>query len=289
MPFSSIEKYRKNGGNKMKQIRNKVFMSAIVLAFAIIATIGTTFAWFTVSNTVQVDSLEIYVSAQDNLLIKVYNGEINGSIVPTDYKTTITTADIIATTEYADLLSYRMAPATAVNDTLNGLDVETLRIFDDLALRTYQPAVANDPFGNFIELKFWIMAQTATTKTLGMKNVFVTVNNSLTIQDEIEGAVFLGAWLDTDAAEIYRTTFADYEFSFINGLPGYNGNSTDSLINAQDLADLHVDYVNSDLGELVDTTPRLLTVRIYVEGWDAQTTNNVIASTFTISFVLEIK
>ena len=58
----------------MKSLRNKVILSGIVLVFAFIATIGSTYAWFTVSQTVSVDTMNLNVSAADNLAIRIWTG-----------------------------------------------------------------------------------------------------------------------------------------------------------------------------------------------------------------------
>ena len=56
----------------MKALKTKVILSGIVLVFAFIATIGTTFAWFTISTTATVESMELNVSAAENILVKPY-------------------------------------------------------------------------------------------------------------------------------------------------------------------------------------------------------------------------
>ncbi|MFA5698090.1 MAG: hypothetical protein WC888_06695, partial [Candidatus Izemoplasmatales bacterium] len=59
----------------MKSLKTKVILSAIVLMFALVATIGSTYAWFTVSNTVSVSSIQMNVGTQEGLLIRAYDGE----------------------------------------------------------------------------------------------------------------------------------------------------------------------------------------------------------------------
>jgi len=277
----------------MKEIRNKVIMSALVLAFAIIATIGTTFAWFTISNTVQVTSLELNVKAENNLLIRVWDNDIP-SLNPNDYKTTLTVADILASSQYSGFADYRITPSTALNGTT--LNAKALNVFSDVATREYSPAIGNSTAGHFIELKFWVMVQTGEVagKTLGMKDIVITAGNVLPTQDQVVQATFLAAWLESGSAEIYRKDFADYSFTFMVGQSGHSTTLFNRLNEQQaglenDLVALHVDYLDSNLGTLLDTTPQLLTIRIYVEGWDTEANNNIIASLFNISFVLEIK
>ncbi|MDP3130398.1 MAG: hypothetical protein Q8N15_03565, partial [Bacillota bacterium] len=59
----------------MKNLRNKIVLSGLVLLFALVATIGSTFAWFTVSNTVTVASMQMNVKSSESLLIKVFEDE----------------------------------------------------------------------------------------------------------------------------------------------------------------------------------------------------------------------
>ncbi len=57
----------------MKSLKTKVIMSAVVLVFALLATIGTTYAWFTVSSTVSLNTINIDVTTEESLLIRVWN------------------------------------------------------------------------------------------------------------------------------------------------------------------------------------------------------------------------
>lgn len=57
----------------MNSLRRKVRLSAIVLMLALFTTLGSTFAWFTVSNTVTVGSIDLNVKTSPSLLIRVYD------------------------------------------------------------------------------------------------------------------------------------------------------------------------------------------------------------------------
>ena len=105
----------------MKSLKSKVILSAIVLVFALVATIGSTYAWFTVSNTVAVEPMQLDVQSSESLLIRVFNGETAANVVATSgglldatsYKASLSTADIIAATAYAGLADWTMSPVTA--------------------------------------------------------------------------------------------------------------------------------------------------------------------------------
>ncbi|MFH0993262.1 MAG: hypothetical protein V1761_02810, partial [bacterium] len=89
----------------MKSLRNKIILSGLVLLFALVATIGSTFAWFTVSNTVTVGAMQLNVQTSESLLIKPYAGEDGdeGALLNAEnYKANITIADILAASDLYD-------------------------------------------------------------------------------------------------------------------------------------------------------------------------------------------
>ncbi|MFA5006671.1 MAG: hypothetical protein WC509_04310 [Candidatus Izemoplasmatales bacterium] len=57
----------------MQSLKRKVTVSAFVLVLALLTTLGSTFAWFTVSNTVTVGSIELNVKTSPSLLVRVYD------------------------------------------------------------------------------------------------------------------------------------------------------------------------------------------------------------------------
>ena len=110
----------------------------------------------------------------------------------------------------------------------------------------------------------------------------------------------------------------DYDFAFAPGMLGYVGNydnpetpnveadadpTEDYIPNASGFAAMHslfysatpVSGVSSALAgsttitTLSPNTPALITVRIYLEGWDAQASNALLDSGFTISFSFQLK
>lgn len=114
----------------MKQLRTKVLLSAFVLIFALVATIGSTFAWFTISTSVEIETMELNVSTEDSLLIKVWEtGEDFNTPTLLDasqYKTFIPIEDILAT--YADLATWRLSPVTVINSTYTGIDGDVFNV-----------------------------------------------------------------------------------------------------------------------------------------------------------------
>jgi hypothetical protein len=316
-----ITKKKKNikGEIKMKTLKTKVVLSAFVLLFALVATIGSTFAWFTVSQTVTVQSMELNVKSEDSLLIRVYNGEVGDDpalLNAQNYFTTITNARIQAATVagYADFLSWGLRPVTAVqadystaNPTLlNNLkpigDNETATNFErDLASAEH---LVNNVTGSFIELDFWLLylgAEVSVDVTLGSLGITSALDPA-SVGYQVINAIRLTAFEfgDTSAFVFARATDTpDYNFAFQADLPLYY----DAVANLSDTAlgfnaltvDQKADFAAANgvidetvIATVLYNTPTRITVRIYVEGWDAQTTNNLINTDFAITFTFKI-
>jgi len=320
----------------MKSLRNKVVLSAIVLAFALIATIGSTYAWFTVSNTVAVSSIQLNVQSSESLLIRVYDGETglladNATEQLLDaatYSANLTYANIIATDYYGasgtgDLAASRLTPVTAaVDNTYAALNAKALKLMDvDSKVLTTTGVNGNSSTGEYVDVKFWLLSQT-TTLPVVLDTLSITASNTLGTQDAIVNAVTVAVWesghstvaagaitgfVDTEATSnsyIFSMN-PDYGFAFVSGMRGYDGDTTDTLgaqsavltalhsLYASTAAVAHVSAATvSGATSVVTLTagqPTLVNVRIYVEGWDAQTTNAVLAAIFSVSFKFSLK
>jgi len=328
----------------MKALKTKVMLSAFVLLFALVATIGSTFAWFTVSNEVRVDQFELTVQTQDSLLIRLYNGETttdnltdlqNANTYSTNY-----TSDMILD-QFADFDTWRLTPVTAVqfDDNALGFDDPKLNPFELSILSLVDPAIrlhtittdSNGADANFIELKFWILSQAAVNKKLYLHNLVVNSNlpaNTITGQTDAANAVRLGVGVTSGATGAIDPTegfvYANrpnssltlpYGFLFLEGMRGYNS-STASLNALDQTLDTEIVKLHSlfsipsgtpkanesavvavgsleaaytaagiaSLTTLVPNIPQLVTVRIYIEGWDSYANNTIIAAKFNINF-----
>lgn len=137
-------------------------------------------------------------------------------------------------------------------------------------------------------------------------------------QDNVVNAVRLGVWRsgswDGTAVEFTSATAGhifgtdiDYTFTFIDGLPGYfptapvysgDPSVADGFNRINDYSDTDSATLEANLvtGSNPATTvftlgsevPTLVTVVIYVEGWDSDTTNAIISAAFNISFKFSI-
>jgi hypothetical protein len=322
----------------MKSLKSKVILSALVLIFALVATIGSTFAWFTVSQTVTVESFTLNVTAEDSLLIKpatiatVFDATtFANNTSAAGYLTTVTNTHL-ANAGY-DYLKYLLRPVTAVQTGYATIDAASLNILGDIEVYTrpltpisYTPGtgqVNNIVDGGAIQFKFWVMSQSEGDKDLFISNLNITGLIAAS-QTAIEGSVRIaiqsrgyltGATIETPVIAstnslIYSdgNNTADYSYTFLMNLPGYYDgdpvvenafNRINDLEAGREAALLaystgtsHATFATD--AETVITTlftnePQLITVTIYIEGWDAQTTNAIIASQFATVFYLKIR
>jgi hypothetical protein len=312
----------------MKTLKTKVILSAVVLLFALVATIGSTFAWFTVSDTVTVQPMQLSVNAEDSILIRLATP--SGAITTEDlfdasqYKTTLTNADIEA--YYEDFLTYKLSPVTAVQPGYGSVNPKLLSTLENVATnfaRALTTVVGsettlenNATTGRYIELNFYLYSQSSEEVDIAVQNVNVNVTGitgNSTAQNAVENAVRVGVW----RAGYFTTSFQpeslpgyifgdsiDYAFQFQSGLPGYFTTAPVYTDNIADGFNRINDY--SDLTTTLETTlaanhnpstvvftldtevPTMVSVRIYIEGWDAQASNAIIAAKFNVSFQFAI-
>ncbi|MDD3124070.1 MAG: hypothetical protein PHC62_11285 [Candidatus Izemoplasmatales bacterium] len=318
----------------MKSLRNKVVLSAVVLAFALIATIGSTYAWFTVSDQASVTGVELNVQSSKSLLMRVYDGETGlladdateKLLDASTYSSNVSFSDITGTSTYSALDTYHITPVTAAydsnaDDTYDALNAKDLNLLN-IDTKVLSAASGNATDGNYIDIKFWLLSQTST-ETVALDTLDITASNVLGTKDAVTNAVNVAVWesghstvaagaitgfVDTESTS---TAFIfslnpDYAFAFESGMRGYNTGTPvlNSLSTAGDLVALHSLYAstsslaNVSADTLMGATsvvtltagqPTLVTVRIYVEGWDAQTTNAILAAAFQVSFKFTLR
>lgn len=284
----------------MKSLRNKVVLSAIVLAFALIATIGSTYAWFTVSQNVTVESMTLNVTAEDSLLIKVFETGDDAGTVANDlltFSTTLSNADLIA--QYTDLLTYKLQPVTSIQDDYLSTDPQQLNYLSNLTefdrpLADAETFKNNAVDGKFIELSFWLYSQAADAKNVVLDSYSITATNADSQRDAITDAVRLAIWLDGSTDSLIYGNSIDLDFAFTSGLEGYStsGSHGDTDFNALSettsfnaLSETTGTVLTSAIiTALAPNTATLVTVRIYVEGWDQEVTNAVISAAFDITW-----
>lgn len=309
----------------MKALRTKVVLSAFVLLFALVASIGSTFAWFTVSRTVEVQAMEFKLSTEDSILIKVAAPDAlpaqatdAAQLNSANYFTTITNTMII-NAGYTAFTSWSLKPVTAVQSNYTSVDPKNLSSLAIVgnAARELTATVAGDKnstTGRYIELKFWMISSGTAPALIAVEDLYIDVfglNTTVAVRNEVINAVRLGVWANTEAANVFGRSI-DYGFSFLPSLPGYNDPATETNFNTiapasrtllenamgryyslvEDLRTpaptlsgaTDVKLTATQVFELVKDTPKLVTVRIFVEGWALATTNNIVDAAFKINF-----
>jgi hypothetical protein len=310
----------------MKSLRNKVILSGIVLLFAFIATIGSTYAWFTVSTTTEVDTMTLNVTAAENLLIRVkglteqYSNPAEPATYinlydPNNYKSYVSITDLYNGGYMVDNTQgtpWRLQPSTVVYDpdTLS-TPGKTIIAFkdpnnrDDLTIynSTTNPtgdleyATSNSNNGHYIKLEFWMFSQSETPTGVELSGLTIDATRAalgnLSQQQAVDDAVRISVWLDDTAYSSGTGTNGpaylfgndeDYSFNFndeiANAIAPVGSDTNFPVFTPTEIASAS----NPELFTVDFDTPTLITVLIYIEGWDMHASNNIILAAFDIAF-----
>lgn len=304
----------------MKSLKSKVILSAVVLIFALVATIGSTFAWFTVSATVTASSITLNVTTQESLLIKVANETVAYGTTPTadeynalTYKTAVTASDFTSGLGWA-LNDYVVQPSTIINTDYTAIVPNSYNTID-VSDPTRPLSSITDPFnatdGYAIQLKFWVMTQSETAELRFTSPVITANTGNTTVNGQVANSMRFNVSTNADqVGKIYSNgnlNITDYGYDFNNTIneaptpvttdatPGTNQfdaltqlstwttlNGTMAAFSGSDATIVDTNSVSGT--NMISNTPVLVFVTIYMEGWDADTVNAVIGQQFTISF-----
>ncbi|MFO7968923.1 MAG: hypothetical protein R6U15_02285 [Candidatus Izemoplasmatales bacterium] len=232
----------------MKALKTKVILSGIVLVFAFIATIGTTFAWFTISTTATVESMELNVSAAENILVKPNviidsqvdetDGSYGASLTnPANYYTTLSNDHLIDAgylyenrsgtfdpldpegDDFAYDTPWRLQPATIIESGYTGVDAKNLNYINNIDNedRLLVEATPNSNGGHYIQLQFWLLSQAETVQYIELDNISITAENGGSNPgdlNEVVNATRLSVWLDDTA---YAESEGDTGYTGVNG------------------------------------------------------------------------
>lgn len=312
----------------MKSLRNKVILSGIVLLFAFIATIGSTYAWFTVSTSTEIEEMTLNVTAADNLLLRIADGTENTQTLAwmqdaSNYKTYISLADIQAANYLIGTdpsSAWRLQPSTVLTETVAANYGKTLAYLPNIGEtiaqdgeRTYGAASANSYTGQYIHLQFWLLSQSEEDQVIQLSDFDINVDGlttNTTEQNAIANAVRLSIWLDDteyyddvndpDTGGTNNTAFLFgnddlYDFEFLTGQTGFDGLNASNNVAPTTTANFPVNTpadiatLNPDLFTVTFNTPTKINVLIYIEGWDGHATNDIILAAFNVSFGFKYK
>ncbi|MCK7485956.1 MAG: hypothetical protein MZU97_10705, partial [Bacillus subtilis] len=209
------------------------------------------------ATTVQVESMQLNVQSQDSLLIRLANN--NGTIRSvtgddnlfdaTQYKTTLTTADILqyyffdgratAGGSAVPADAWRLEPVTVIQAgyaSVNGKTMSTLSGNPNFtrALTAINTGTdINNKIGKVIQVSFYLFSQGETAREIILQDLNVTTSMSAPA-NAVVNAVRLSAWrsgyYDLTGAEFIAQTeepsyifgfTRDYEYEFTNANPAY--------------------------------------------------------------------
>lgn len=286
----------------MNPIQKKIMLSGLVALFAFVVTIGSTYAWFTAGRTSQIGSIQMEVMTDTSLLILldhsyIYDESHNKAYLddPNNYLSELSNSTI---TTYYDFTQIIMAPVTTE-------DGQSMKIRNGTA------AVATaDENGVYLEFSVWLLSQDATVD-VALKDLSITATNGTALQNNVVNSIRLSLTPDatTPIAQIYGLD-KDYDFTFLEGQTGYDdsvpaNNVIDSGVEAA-LSGLHSVYYLSSGSAVADEStltlasadtvvsltsnvPSKVTLRVWIEGWDADCNNNILTSDFVIGLDFTVK
>jgi hypothetical protein len=292
----------------MKSLRNKVILSGIVLVFAFIATIGSTYAWFTVASSAEVESMTLNVTAADNLLIRVNDSNVpaTGTLAylqdQSNYGSYISEADL-AEFLLTGGVANRLQPSTVLGGTVEYLSyVNNIAALDDVTEPVYAAATENDPNGHYIKLEFWVLSQSEDPKPIELSSFTITAGtNADPDQDDIANAVRLSVRMSEAAAGDYTPAApqadgdyyifgndGEYDFAFTGTDPVYSWDANGAPAVTTDALTEYPVYASgaaaSSVYSLAFNVPTLVEVYIFIEGWDLDADNDIILAQFNIAF-----
>jgi hypothetical protein len=273
----------------LKEVQKKILLAGMVAVFAFLVTIGSTYAWFTIVNENSVEAVSVNVQAQQSLLIMMDDDEAHGgnglNLVddetylnnPANYVTNLTNAIISA--EY-DFESIVLEPVTTLNGrAMTWRDTSTI-------------GIAN----KYVEFKVWVLSQTDTVN-VAVENLTLTANNTPASKDNVKQAARL-SFDDAVGNPVIFGLDKDFGFNDGTGLPSETATA---------IAAYHGIYYTTEVGgavagestealgsastafSLTAGQPKRITIRIWIEGWDEECTNNLSAAIFGMGFSLTVK
>jgi hypothetical protein len=287
----------------VKTFKTKILLAGIITVFAFIVTIGTTYAWFTVGQNSAISAIQLRVESDTSLLILLDNGYIydaeHDKVMldnPSSYSSILNNSDFTGIYDFGNIT---MLPVTT-------LDGKAFLKSDRVTSASYSDNIATP--GQYLQFSMWLLSQDNTV-TVALKDLTVTATTGSFWQNTVTDAVRLSTTVGANDAQIYGFD-KDYDFEFLPGQTGYDSvTAANNIINSgyeTALTALHeLSYQSSGTPDEVESTatlasaatvvqlttniPQMVTVRIWIEGWDFDCTNNILGATFSFAFDFTVK
>jgi hypothetical protein len=297
----------------MKSLRNKVILSGIVLLFAFIATIGSTYAWFTVSSDTTVEGINLQVTAAENLLIKAKNRLDAGEDIPAHlvdaayYENSIDFDYLESKGYFFDETSpgsgvldptkpWRLQPSTVLGGGSTTTAISLTYINNINAVMagpavspTYSAATADSSTGHYVTIELYLLSQSSEAQNVALTNLVISSSAGNTgAQTAISNAVQVAFTFD-DATTLSQTYVYGNDHDYDEEIP-VTGQSPIGAptADAPTVAVANPTGATASLYSLQPNTPTLVTVVIFIEGWDQDASNDIIRAFFDISFGFSI-
>lgn len=298
----------------MNSLKRKVISTSIIVIFALLSVIGSTFAWFTIDSFATVGPVDLTIGTDVSLLVMMDEGYVydyDDSLSVDDntllnnpandkYVNDLTTAIITPIYNY---LTIKLEPVT----TTDGLTFNRSRQHSS-AVASFTPGT-----GQYIQFSIWILSQESNA-TVAVRNFQSSASNAIGFKNQVKEAVRLS--IQTHREPNVISIFGinkDYDFTYRSDQIGYDsGTSANNIIPAAQKAFLeskHAEYYTTLDGEtttienernillpqadtvvtLTANQPEKVTIRIWIEGWDTHANNNVMSALFQVKFDFVIK
>lgn len=234
-----------------KQIKSvRVKLSVLLLVLLLVSMVTTTFAWFTISSISSVHNMEITIGTGVQLLI---SDEDHGNVL-SEYTNEVTEVEI-------------NKQLSAYNTSLDRIKLDPLTTSNGTVLYTQEGIRRNANEDTFLEFNLFF---------IGTENMWVHLTS-----DESEAGADDGTKVSTSSTGVQADIVNCVRVSFTDEQAGrtviYEPNQG-SAVGGQSTFDLPspMTYTNSTrLFELEAMTPKMITVRVWIEGEDPNCDDDV--------------
>ena len=212
----------------MKELQKKLLLTALVIIFAFIATAGTTYAWFSTSQSVELKEMTVNVKAFKSVLIKMAHADTefdylgySSNLVPSSFLQIITNDYFDYDPDDAEDIDYgyrlhawNLLPVTVIDHTYTGINGNMYSEFSFPELTDYTRSLTyinqiryngtfdegtetwsegnggriNTPHGGVIQIKFWVMSQAAGTIPLYFNELSISTTGPRYLIESVHGS-----------------------------------------------------------------------------------------------------
>jgi len=303
----------------MSKLTRKLFLSILAVVLTVFALGSTTFAWFTLTNTSTVQAFEAQVIGDSGIEISLgAHATVFADPDDAEWVTTLTTADVEAylvdtygntqifnhvTT--ADGVSFSTLGATALAATTGGYIELPLNFRSDTATKINWTTVSLSSAGNAWTVDTAFTDESGEARVPG-DQINVDASNAMRVAMVSDAAyggktvayekpatgnnIVLGIGGDLENGGTGDNGAMNYYFSKNNALP-FGADAVTTLTTITDLAGgqevVVLDDVTASANDFGADYYGQLTVRIWLEGWDANAYNSILSQFVSTSFTFQ--